>query len=35
MQGQFIVTARPAPQAVVEADISREPTDLPPPTPLL
>lgn len=31
MQGQFIVTARPAPQTVVEADISREPTDLPPP----
>jgi nitrite reductase (NO-forming) len=26
MQGQFIVTPRPAPQAVVEADISREPT---------
>jgi nitrite reductase (NO-forming) len=32
MQGQFIVTPRPAPQAVVEADISREPDDLPPPT---
>ena len=31
MQGQFIVTPRPAPQTVVEADISREPTDLPPP----
>jgi nitrite reductase (NO-forming) len=31
MQGQFIVTSRPAPQTVVEADISREPTDLPPP----
>ena len=31
MQGQFIITARPAPQALVEADISREPTDLPPP----
>jgi nitrite reductase (NO-forming) len=31
MQGQFIVTARPAPQTLVEADISREPTDLPPP----
>jgi nitrite reductase (NO-forming) len=31
MQGQFIVTPRPAPQAVVEADISREATDLPPP----
>jgi nitrite reductase (NO-forming) len=31
MQGQFLVTPRPAPQTVVEADISREPTDLPPP----
>jgi nitrite reductase (NO-forming) len=31
MQGQFIVTPRPAPQVVVEADISREPDDLPPP----
>src|SRR5499427_7281419 len=31
MQGQFIVTQRPAPQALVEADISREATDLPPP----
>jgi nitrite reductase (NO-forming) len=31
MQGQFIVTARPAPQTLVEADISRQPTDLPPP----
>jgi nitrite reductase (NO-forming) len=31
MQGQFIVTARPAPQTLVEADISREPSDLPPP----
>ena len=31
MQGQFIVTPRPAPQTVVEADISREPNDLPPP----
>jgi nitrite reductase (NO-forming) len=31
MQGQFVVTPRPAPQTVVEADISREPTDLPPP----
>ena len=29
--GQFIVTALPAPQTLVEADISREPTDLPPP----
>jgi nitrite reductase (NO-forming) len=31
MQGQFLVTPRPAPQTLVEADISREPTDLPPP----
>ena len=31
MQGQFIVTARPAPQTLVEADISRDPSDLPPP----
>ncbi len=31
MQGQFIVTTRLAPQTLVEADISREPTDLPPP----
>ena len=31
MQGQFIVTSRPPPQTLVEADISREPTDLPPP----
>src|SRR5215467_2248329 len=31
MQGQFIVTQRPPPQTVVEADISREPNDLPPP----
>ena len=31
MQGQFVVTSRPAPQTLVEADISREPTDLPPP----
>jgi nitrite reductase (NO-forming) len=31
MQGQFIVTPKPAPQVTVEADISREPTDLPPP----
>ena len=30
MEGQFIVTPRPAPQTVVEADISREPNDLPP-----
>ncbi|HXX02837.1 MAG TPA: copper-containing nitrite reductase [Xanthobacteraceae bacterium] len=31
MQGQFIVTTRPPPQTLVEADISREPADLPPP----
>ncbi len=31
MQGQFVVTPRPAVPTVVEADISREPTDLPPP----
>jgi len=31
MQGQFLVTPRPAPQTLVEADISREATDLPPP----
>jgi len=31
MQGQFLVTPRPPPQTVVEADISREPTDLPGP----
>jgi len=31
MEGQFTVTPRLAPQTVVEADISREPTDLPPP----
>ena len=31
MQGQFLVTAMVAPQTLVEADISREPTDLPPP----
>jgi nitrite reductase (NO-forming) len=31
MQGQFIVTTRPTPQTLVEADISREPNDLPPP----
>jgi nitrite reductase (NO-forming) len=31
MQGQFVVTPRLPAQAVVEADISREPTDLPPP----
>jgi nitrite reductase (NO-forming) len=33
MQGQFIVTPRPPAQTLVEADISREPTDLPPPLP--
>jgi nitrite reductase (NO-forming) len=31
MQGQFLVTPVLAPQTLVEADISREPTDLPPP----
>jgi nitrite reductase (NO-forming) len=31
MLGQFIVTPRPPPQTLVEADISREPNDLPPP----
>ena len=31
MEGQFIVTPRPPPQTVVEADISREPGDVPPP----
>ena len=31
MEGQFIVTARVAPQTLVEADISREPGDVPPP----
>ncbi|MGB6400357.1 MAG: copper-containing nitrite reductase [Bradyrhizobium sp.] len=31
MQGQFLVTTIAAPQTLVEADISREPTDLPPP----
>ena len=31
MQGQFIVTPRPPPQTLVEADISREASDLPPP----
>jgi nitrite reductase (NO-forming) len=31
MQGQFIVTPKPPAQTVVEADISREPSDLPPP----
>jgi nitrite reductase (NO-forming) len=31
MEGQFLVTPQPPAQAVVEADISREPTDLPGP----
>lgn len=31
MEGQFIVTPQPPAQTVVEADISREPTDLPKP----
>jgi nitrite reductase (NO-forming) len=31
MEGKFVVTPKPAPQVTVEADISREPTDLPPP----
>ena len=31
MQGQFIVTPKPPAQTVVEADISREPSDMPPP----
>ncbi len=31
MEGQFLVTATPTTQTVVEADISRLPTDLPPP----
>jgi nitrite reductase (NO-forming) len=31
MQGQFLVTPKPATQTLVEADISREPADLPPP----
>ncbi|MEP6841403.1 MAG: copper-containing nitrite reductase, partial [Bradyrhizobium sp.] len=31
MEGQFLVTPKVAAQTVVEADISREPTDLPPP----
>ena len=30
MQGQFVVTPRPAAQAVVEADISQKATDVPP-----
>ncbi|MGB3272613.1 MAG: copper-containing nitrite reductase [Xanthobacteraceae bacterium] len=31
MEGQFLVTATPAAQTLVEADISRPPNDLPPP----
>jgi nitrite reductase (NO-forming) len=31
MEGQFLVTATPSAQTIVEADISRPPTDLPPP----
>jgi nitrite reductase (NO-forming) len=31
MEGQLLVTPTAAPQTLVEADISREPTDLPPP----
>jgi nitrite reductase (NO-forming) len=31
MEGQFLVTPTPPAQTMVEADISREPTDLPPP----
>jgi nitrite reductase (NO-forming) len=31
MEGQFVVTPTPPAQTVVEADISRDPTDLPPP----
>ncbi|MCO5132519.1 MAG: copper-containing nitrite reductase [Xanthobacteraceae bacterium] len=31
MEGQFLVTATPSAQVTVEADISRLPTDLPPP----
>ena len=31
MQGQFLVTPQPPPQTLVEADISKLPTDLPPP----
>lgn len=31
MEGQFVVTPRPAAQTLVEADVAREPTDLPPP----
>ena len=31
MEGKFVVTPKPPAQTVVEADISRDPTDLPPP----
>ena len=31
MEGQFVVSPRPPERTTVEADISREPTDLPPP----
>lgn len=31
MQGQFLITPQPPPQTLVEADISKLPTDLPPP----
>ncbi|MDE1931655.1 MAG: multicopper oxidase domain-containing protein, partial [Alphaproteobacteria bacterium] len=31
MEGKFTVTAKPAPATVAQADISRDPTDLPPP----
>ena len=31
MQGQFLVTPRPPDQVVVEADISQQPTEVPPP----
>ncbi|MGC2411929.1 MAG: copper-containing nitrite reductase, partial [Stellaceae bacterium] len=32
MEGKFLVTPKPPPQLLAYADISREPTDLPPPT---
>jgi len=31
MEGKFTVTAKPAPATVAQADIARDPTDLPPP----
>src|SRR5262249_19755032 len=31
MEGKFVVTPKPPPQTLAYADISREPTDLPPP----